>query len=350
MNKKILLILFIIFSVNHCIAQWFTQSSSVSQTLNRVIFTSSDTGYVAGGGFLISGESGVILKTTNAGVNWLSLNYGSFQKVYNIYFFNSLKGFASCNGNLLLKTSNGGINWTSVSLPVIFSAIGAVYFTSLDTGFICGYYSKDFMLLKTYDGGNNWVQKFGESGITYYHNSFYFINSNTGFATRTGSYFKTTNAGENWSTLAVLGSSSKELFFFNEMSGIGVNGDQTGGAIYKTSNQGANWQRTDFGTPVKAVHFFNNNLGLVACDSGIIKYTNNGGSNWSRTPSGTNVKSSLNSMYFVNQLTGYIVGDSGVILKTTSGGLTFINNNPAEIPNNFYLHQNYPNPLTLLQK
>ena len=59
----------------------------------------------------------------------------------------------------------------------------------------------------------------------------------------------------------------------------------------------------------------------------------------------------LYSVFFVDQNIGWAAGDGGTIMKTTNGGISFVEESEiSEIPSDYYLSNNYPNPLTLQQK
>ncbi|MBS1515145.1 MAG: T9SS type A sorting domain-containing protein [Bacteroidetes bacterium] len=327
---------------NGLYAQWFYQVSNTPNKLNKIQFIDSNTGYIVGGDYFIPSQNGVVLKTTNAGTNWISLNYGGTGVLQGMYFLNSLTGFISGESEIK-KTTNGGTTWINIPKPVPFEVWGIYFFNEL-TGFISGSGSKNFYLYKTTNGGINWVQKFYQSGDISSYSQFYFINSNTGFVTKEGLIRKTTNSGENWNLITTLG---KDIEFYNENTGTSVAGTfGFSGAIYKTTNQGLNWTTIENQSPGvfnNAIDFIDSTKGFVVCDSGVIKYTSNGGNNWFRQNYPNNLRKTLNDVQFLNEITGYIVGDDGLIMKTTSGGLTFINSN-GEIVLGFSLSQNFPNP------
>lgn len=62
-------ILLILFTVNSAKSQtiWFTENSGTTYNLNSIYFVNADTEYAVC-------EFGIILKTTNAGSNWITLN------------------------------------------------------------------------------------------------------------------------------------------------------------------------------------------------------------------------------------------------------------------------------------
>jgi len=76
---------------------------------------------------------------------------------------------------------------------------------------------------------------------------------------------------------------------------------------------------------------------------GIILRTTNGGDSWSSQIIGTT--NWLSSVHFVDINTGWAVGDSGSIYHTTNGGVSFVEENEiGEMPTEFSLSQNWPNP------
>ena len=53
----------------------------------------------------------------------------------------------------------------------------------------------------------------------------------------------------------------------------------------------------------------------------------------------------LNSVFFIDNNTGWIAGYDGTILRTTNGGVTFIEDEKnEEIPTDYNLTNNFPNP------
>jgi photosystem II stability/assembly factor-like uncharacterized protein len=70
-----------------------------------------------------------------------------------ISFSNSQYGFAVGKGNTVLKTTDGGMNWIQLS-NITSNTIRNVFSTSINTAFLVGDYGT---ILYTTDGGINWV-------------------------------------------------------------------------------------------------------------------------------------------------------------------------------------------------
>jgi hypothetical protein len=130
--------------------------------------------------------------------------------------------------------------------------------------------------------------------------------------------------------------------FVDNLTGWVVGGR---GTILKTTDGGANWNAQTSGTTewLFSVHFIDNNIGWAVGYNGKILKTTNGGTNWNSQTSGTTAE--LESVYFTDNNTGWAVGWDGTILHTTNGGVSFIEEKEIdEIPTDYNLSHNYPNP------
>ncbi len=95
--------------------------------------------------------------------------------------------------NAICKTTDSGLSWRKIETN-ISDKINNIYFTSLDTGYISGYYS--YNLFKTVDGGELWDLVFTFPDEI---RDLKFINSEIGFAAvGSDQIYKTTDGGYNW--------------------------------------------------------------------------------------------------------------------------------------------------------
>ncbi|MBV6479671.1 MAG: Ycf48-like protein [Ignavibacteria bacterium] len=166
------------------------------------------------------GDSGLILKTTNGGENWISSLAGN-KPLRAFHFFDENTGvivggntgtFYTGTSRLVIKTTNGGVNWHTImnSTDVPFRNI---QFVNDSVGLI-GVNG----VLKTTNKGDTW-QYYGGINSEYC----FFLNENTGYAT-SGSFpmiYKTTNGGINWSIIYYTGmfNFSGGVFFCNLNTG-----------------------------------------------------------------------------------------------------------------------------------
>jgi len=84
---------------------WFWQNPlPQGNTLNSVHFINQNNGIVVG-------NSGTILKTTNAGINWTSLSSGTTNSLLSVSFIDIDNGWVVGLDSTILHTTNGGVTF-----------------------------------------------------------------------------------------------------------------------------------------------------------------------------------------------------------------------------------------------
>ena len=350
---KMIIVIFVFFmAFKPVYSQWIYRSIGAYFSLESIYFTDLNTGYA-------TVENGVG-KTTNGGINWVpvfSVTWGC--RFRSVYFINSNTGFIAgwyvgSNTGIVLKTTNAGYNWTAPNLPTA-PRFTTVYFINQNTGYVSG----NGVILKTTNTGATWeIQNIPFTGVLF---AICFTDVNTGYVVGdSGAVFKTTNSGSNWfpgnSTTSI---NLRGISFANANTGIAVGGDNGNSfvppvnIILKTTNAGNNWSEVQFNTHSDSllwcVNFINSSTGYITGWGSNITKTTNGGYSWynQNCPVPGQI---LRNNFFVNDNTGYICGYNdtagSLVLKTTNGGeeVTAVNQNENEAPREYTLHQNYPNP------
>lgn len=127
---------------------WFYQNGNTSESFLGGYFINSQTGWLCGGTENLSHTQ--ISKTTDGGNNWYTKYYHNTNGLaYNIQFYNSITGWASLQNGKILKTIDGGETWYSQISPVI-SWLSDVHFVDINTGWACG---RNGVIIKTISGG-----------------------------------------------------------------------------------------------------------------------------------------------------------------------------------------------------
>jgi len=346
-------------------SQWaniYTEQSSYHSSFYSVYFTSENTGYV------VRGDSS-IKKTTNGGLNWLTLNGTSGYDLTDIQFTSINTGYAL--GDIfinrigyLLRTTNAGANWSVIQFSDV--TFNSLKFIDDNIGYIL---TDSNFVYKTTNGGLNFIAQSLNGGFMF---AFDFVNANTGFVSGDFSkFYKTTNGGNNWITYT--GPFNLGLDFIDANTGYSSVFDPSSASIYKTTNGGLNWNSiytrdsSFLGTPF----FLDVSTGWVIgsrISSNNIQYrlilkTTDSGVSWFEQSSGfqSDSNSCLSSIFMVNENSGYATtlfcsssgpDLNGKIYKTTNGGGSPIGIEPvySNIPESYLLHQNYPNPFNPITK
>jgi photosystem II stability/assembly factor-like uncharacterized protein len=168
------------------------------------------------------GAKGDILKTTNGGSSWSIQTTDTLYPLKAIYFINSQEGwcvggdydtitYEGING-VILKTTNGGTTWTAIIDSAPFE-LWDVHFIDNQKGIAVGYKNATSygLILKTYDGGNSWIETYGPPNDVGYYGLFgvEFVDNLRGFAVGGGNkynsqgmhfgiFLKTEDGGNTW--------------------------------------------------------------------------------------------------------------------------------------------------------
>lgn len=309
--------------------QWFRQPLYYWQRWHDVRFRDGQNGYIVG-------EHGTLLRTSDGGLTWTQDSIGinlSFRSIaipsVNIMYV------AGDNGSLY-SSSDQGFNWTQVDLG-ISKHLKGVAFISAQLGWVFG---KGGQLWSTTNGGSSWSTVPIDTAIA--------INALTAVDDRRftvyredGTILRTVNAGSSWQ---IPYASSRSL---NAAASLGsltwVVGDS--GTVLISTNAGGSWSRRDIPSfaHLEDVFPMGSSKTYVAGERGALFYTTDNGVTWFRQYNADS--HDLFGLAFLDSTHGIAVGNGGVILTTTSAGtVTSVPPPGSQLPSEFLLHQNFPNP------
>ena len=337
--KKYLLLAITLLAGHISFAQlWDTVNINTSSTLAGIDFATPDTGVAVG----YSGTSeGVIWSTTDGGNSWTSITAAAgTDKLLNVFFADAQTGYIVGDSGVVLKTINAGLSW-SMTAKVTNAQLKAIHFLDANTGFVGG---SNGTLLKTTDGGQSWyIYADTVTGTSQLIRSVFFINPNTGYITGDGGMIKmTTDGGNTWTSQAnpFLGFFNGRSIRFTDASTGYIAG--FGGRILRTTDAGTTWTAANtWGETdnLADLAFTNSSTGYAAGDNGTILKSIDAGLNWH--PADSNITTEdLISMSFVNSNIGYISGMNGTVLKTINGATPVY-----EMLNDIAGINAYPNPM-----
>ncbi len=255
---------------------WDIQKSGTTKHLYSVKAFSSSIAIAAG-------ESGTILRTTNGGQTWSEISSGTTNFIVEMFFLDQQNGFAITSfGGDLLKTTDNGLTWSKTSTGITEQA-NDVCFANADTGFIvCGGFFSETALYKTEDGGDTWVSQ--SLTTTYSLNSVFAIDTVAWIVGYDGVILKSTNKLSEWRTINAGNILTKSLY---------------------------------------TVNFYDMNHGFAGGEMGETRVTTDGGETWNTIMSDFVQWKTVRKIQMVDSLYGYLVGDKGKMMKTTNGGLNW---------------------------
>jgi photosystem II stability/assembly factor-like uncharacterized protein len=136
------------FNSSNCIGKTTDQGSNwvatnISQSCKRIEFIDAQTGYALC-------NNSIVLKTTNSGISWNTINIQPTENLLSISFTNSNTGYILTSSAKILKTINGGVNWTVQNLPAGNLSVREVEFASTNRGIVL---CSGGTILKTTTGG-----------------------------------------------------------------------------------------------------------------------------------------------------------------------------------------------------
>ncbi len=327
---------------------WVQIGSPTSSSLQRLHFIDNLTGWAAG-------QSGTIIHTTNSGQSWVIQSSGVETNIHNIFFLNENLGWAltwttdSPYRTLILETTDGGASWITKVYGQDNIFMNTIFFLDSLNGWMGGFGG---VVVKTTNGGLDWTPTVSSglcSGLPVldflFHSSQYAF-ANGGARDLVGVIWRTTNYGEEWSSVCLGPEPIQQLHVFDSLNIIGVGGDfEYGSSVVRTTDGGSSWNYTAlqvFGV-ASALSFRTGSEGWAPLGFAqeFIR-TLDSGKTWSQVP--TPGRSSILDLVFTDSSHGYAVGSGGVILRYDSSLVNVAEDDQRDFPKTYRLHQNYPNP------
>lgn len=348
--KKLSLLLTIIITVTVGNSQsvWNSQNSGVNNYLFDVHFINQWEGW-------ISGNTGLILHSTDGGYSWVNQEAPANNTYYSVFFTDEFNGWATGYGGKIINTSDGGETW-NMQTPGSSEFLYDIFFLDEYNGWAVGgdngaypSFISQREILYTNNGGQTWTHQLNESHKKPL-NSVHFSSTENGYAVgESGTILHTTNGGANW--MEVMSDQSYHMYdvYTTNSTTAFVIAYYLGlphvPAIFKTTNGGETWSSQTFSEDfsLSSICFSDEMNGWAAGGqngfSTLLK-TNDGGETWEYDyPSAGDY---LTKVFFTDNQTGWAVGSNGTVLSTADFLTGF-----EEISQNENMSV-YPNPATSL--
>ena len=296
--------------------------------LMSVRFVSAEEGWVAGGKDVLNG--GVILHTKDGGATW-EVQIGdpaSSDRAYReLRFLDAVTGFAvqgTSGGDHKLFRTTDGQNWVPVG--TVGQHRTDYQFTSAQVGF----YTGDEKILRTTDGGRKWQTAYVcrvkaevnglTRDVTCQFQKLFFLTANVGYAIsseidREAGFVvaKTTDGGMTWNAWVVLpGENAKEgaMHFFDENSGVLRTLD---GKLFRSTDGGQTWTGVPGQTEGKPEFSFADGEVGWAIKYRKMTYTSDAGKRWLSSAIGFPATVQTSSLPACDR--GYAAGEHGMVYR-----------------------------------
>jgi len=235
----------------------------------------------------IVGEDGILLKSSDAGVNWISITTPTIETLNSSFWVNEMTGWISQRDGTIHYTTNGGSSWNSwVDVGGIANGerIRSLSFVDANTGWASG---DNGIILKTTDGGASWSLQAGGLFSAVDFDNIYFMDVNNGWAVaELGTIISTTDGGVTWTDQTITDLQTAEI-------------------------------------DLKRVTFSDSMNGWIAGEQLTIYKTTDGGATWNPAPISGTYMDDLNDLVVVSDLLIIAVGDDGGIVRSVDGGMSF---------------------------
>lgn len=258
------------------------QQSNLTTTIHNLFFTDSIHGWGLTWHQNEFGPYGTtFLFTTNGGETWTNFQYPKdFTFLYSIFFKDTLNGFVCGEPGLILKTTNGGLEWVETKIatnPFSNFPIVKIDFLNESFGLGCGGVRDIFgVIWQTSDGGENWsAQAIGPEPIMDFQiidtNFVMAVGGDYEYGCAVGTSF---DKGQTWyyRTLNVFGIGNSIAFRTPYEGWINLYGESK---FLVSTDSGSTWSEylvVDSLRPNKII-FTDSLHGYAVCDSGyVLKY------------------------------------------------------------------------------
>lgn len=352
---------------------WVPYNTGVPYSLFAVDFYRNDL--IPSGNEMVGlavGQGGTVLRTTDAGDEWTLVYQNINIWLNDVKWATADVAYAAGMGGVIIKTTDAGVTWNVIreyDTPMhTFRGIGVSQAYDYNFVTFVGYAGTYF---ETHDAGLTFTQRTDVTPWTMHSIDFTYvtgINESNGIIAGTDGYvWNTTNHGVNWVVRPELRNSgvydylNDVVFASKDIAFICGNN----GRIVWTTNHGVTWAvKPSFTSQhLRSIDMvktgppaYENRTVTVCGDNGTVYTSTDWCNTWSNgSPSGETrhfYGVCLNGEYrgtVVGEI-GTGAGNTGMMYNSISNGFVGILQAGTEVPAEFKLNQNFPNPFNPMTK
>ena len=303
-------------------------SSNVYNTMSTIDFINSTDGY-------LGGEDGALVATHDGGKTFGSAGFGGLlgNTIFSLYFLSKDTGFSVGMLGRIMKTTDAGKNWIPYS-PTYLPITNLIFLDLAN-----GYAMTSRSIYKTPDKWKTWSLLGIKTGVQYASQSnfeqFHFANPDTGFITTSFPplIHHTYDGGISWDTASIVGGDLdqvRNLQFLDNKTGYMSLVTSTGGSmgyLVKTNDGGLTWgivgTASNDVNNFRHIHYVNEDTAYANTYNQLYK-TTDGGITWASVFT-TQYYYELTDFDFTSVNKGSVADGNGDIVSTNDGGLTWNN-------------------------
>lgn len=279
-----------------------------TEDYHAIYFVNDTLGYIAGGDRFYLGK---LLKTTNAGKTWDSIDIKTNKILFDLAFTEDTVGFVCGLNSKIVSNKNGQWQLYQQYTFPLWRALHGVHFSN-NFGISCGGNGNSFGILIR---SSNYFDTFELDTFDFELRSVFMTNDSTAYAAGFGAIIKTTNFGESWQHLMVEGDFYTDVFFTSAAEGYAL-GQQ--GSILKTSDAGESWEYIRKANTLlqkrqlfNAIYFKDALNGYIVGEKGAFWISRNAGLDWEAHTIGKHLN--LKAVFATNT-TVFLVGENGAFV------------------------------------
>jgi len=261
------------------------------------------------------GSSGIVLRSTDGGNNWIDTQVSPARDLYSAWFFDQSNGVAVGSQGAIFRTLDGGVSWASLASGVTVD-LRDVSFASASKGIVVG---NSGTILRTNDGGAGWSPAPRATNADLVSVSY--SGTSAVASAADGSILRSSNDGETWTVVSIpgVGYPINGVAMTSDNIVLAVADSLNFGRILRSTNAGSTWsvQRNFSAQVLNAVEFSDANTAYAVGNNGAVLRTANAGASWS------NISVGGTGRFLDVSISGqnvFISGSAGVILTSANGG------------------------------
>lgn len=177
----------------------------------------------------------------------------------------------------IIKSTDSGATWQFIDMSAYANALVEIHFLNETTGFVSGRNSNGATILKTNDGGSNWVEIYNSNIVGEYVWKLQVLETNTNalfgsvesVSPNLGKLIKSIDGGNTWSSYDAPETYIQAVGFISETHGW-MGGHTTG--FHETLDGGITWNNLNIGNNLNRIFIVSPTL-AYASGSSIYKFT-----------------------------------------------------------------------------